>query len=681
MRVLIDEVSEFLARLDAVKRNGVGWIARCPAHEDGTPSLSVSEGEDGRLLAHCHAGCSFEDILAAAQVNRRAASNNGHGRVVAEYSYHDETGTHLYDVVRFEPKGFSQRAAAGAWSMKGVRRVPYRLRQLLEAVKADRMVFIVEGEKDVDALIGLGLVATTNVGGAGKWRDAYDRYFASARVVILPDNDGPGADHARDVASHLFPVAKEVRIVELPGIPEKGDVSDWLSQGGTVDELKARVRAVPILTKSPTPATNHTTLEHGGNGGSAAQDAKPVVVRLSDVKPERVSWLVPGILPLGKLGIIEGDPGVNKSVLTLAINAAITTGRSVLGAPPAPPRNVVIVTYEDGLADTIRPRIDALGGDASRVFVFRGVAVGTDDERQPTFPDDCVHLQRIIEEHKAPIVTVDPMGAAIGEATDTHKDASVRRVTARLARLAEDTGACVLGVRHLIKGSAANALRAGGGSIAFVASARVAMLVSLHPDDADKPQHERRRVLACVKNNLAPHPASRIFELYQPDGHEHPSIRWLGESPLSADDLNAAAAFSAPEERNAASDRADWLREVLAGGPMDSREVYKLGRAASHADRSVQRTARTIGVTIRREGQGRDHRTLWSLDSLPPHAGSNAELSPSPVTQTSPATYTMSSGNGASGSIGPDKPRRINNGVREVLRPTQHGDRWFPELA
>lgn len=353
---------------------------------------------------------------------------------------------------------------------------------------------------------------------------------------------------------------------------------------------------------------------HAPPANASRFDVRAIVVRLSDVEPEKVSWLAPGTLPFGKFVIIEGDPGTSKSTLTLDLAARITRGQSVLGAAPHEPRNVVLVTFEDGLADTVRPRIDALGGDASRVFVFRAVAIGdAGDEREPTLPDDVEHLRAIIEEHAAALVIIDPLGAALGEDTDSHKDASVRRVTARLARLAEDTGACVLGVRHLIKGAATNALRAGGGSIAFVASARVAMVVSLHPDDGDKPQHERRRVLACVKNNLAPHPASRMFELWQPEGHEHPRMRWLGESPLSADDLNAAHSSAAPEERDAASERVDWLREVLSAGPVDSKEVVKLCRAMGYNDRSLRRTAHAMGVRIRREGSGAGHRSMWEI--------------------------------------------------------------------
>jgi len=161
-------------------------------------------------------------------------------RMSACYGYSDEEGNVLFQVVRYEPKDFRQRRPDGkggwVWSVKGVRQVPYRLPQLLH-VPWGTPVFVVEGEKDVLRLESLGLVATCNAGGAGKWPDALNESFARRRVVILADNDEPGHQHADKVCRALSKAEAEVRVLSLPGLPPKGDVSDWLDAGGTVEQL------------------------------------------------------------------------------------------------------------------------------------------------------------------------------------------------------------------------------------------------------------------------------------------------------------------------------------------------------------------------------------------------------------------------------------------------------------
>jgi len=179
------------------------------------------------------------------------------GRIVAEYPYHDESGFHLYDVVQFytppgDKKKYAVRAANGSWGKKGIRMVPYRLPQLIKAVNAGRAVFIVEGEKDVNTLTQCGRVATTNPFGAGNWRAEYSDCLRDATVYVLPDNDGAGRDHAADVVRQLTGIAKEIRVVELPDLPEKGDVTDWMSSGGTVEALRDIVRSTPRFSTQST---------------------------------------------------------------------------------------------------------------------------------------------------------------------------------------------------------------------------------------------------------------------------------------------------------------------------------------------------------------------------------------------------------------------------------------------
>jgi putative DNA primase/helicase len=183
-------------------------------------------------------------------------------QIVATYNYLDERGDLLFQVCRFAPKTFRQRRPDGngdwIWNVMGTRQVPYRLPELI-AAPADRVVFIVEGEKDADRLAGLGLIATCNAGGAAKprangkpgkskWRPELNPCFAARDVVILPDNDDTGRNHARMVASYLAPVAARVRIPELPGLPAKGDISDWLDAGGTREMLEELAADAPTFS-------------------------------------------------------------------------------------------------------------------------------------------------------------------------------------------------------------------------------------------------------------------------------------------------------------------------------------------------------------------------------------------------------------------------------------------------
>lgn len=255
MQPVIDRI---LAQLKGVKCGNGQRTAKCPAHDDQRNSLSIAEGEDGKVLLTCHAGCTLESIVAAIglemkdlfpDVGKSAKKSSG-PEIVATYDYVDEAGKRLYQVVRYQPKDFRQRKPNGkdgwTWKLSDVRRVPYHLPQLIKAVADGNLIFVVEGEKDVAALEKLGLVATCNAGGAGKWLDSHSKSLRGAHVAILPDNDEPGRKHAEAVKKSLKGIAASVKVIYLPGLPDKGDVSDWVAAGGTAEELKALVK----------PATN-----------------------------------------------------------------------------------------------------------------------------------------------------------------------------------------------------------------------------------------------------------------------------------------------------------------------------------------------------------------------------------------------------------------------------------------
>jgi hypothetical protein len=244
-------IQTVLDHLKGIRRHekGDGWEACCPAHEDKKPSLGVAVGDDGRVLLCCQAGCPVEAIVKALGLTMAdlfPGESNGKPRIIAEYDYRDEAGVLRYQTVRFCPKDFRQRRpdskGGWIWNLKGVGRLLYRLPELL-ASPITEPVFGCEGEKDVDNLRRLGLVATCNPLGAGKWLKCFNEVLRGRRVVLLPDNDEPGRLHMEDVRRQLDGVASSVAIVNLPDLPPKGDVSDWLDQGGTKHGLLEMAQA------------------------------------------------------------------------------------------------------------------------------------------------------------------------------------------------------------------------------------------------------------------------------------------------------------------------------------------------------------------------------------------------------------------------------------------------------
>jgi hypothetical protein len=256
--------------------------------------------------------------LKARGLIRHVPQHTSRPLIATTYDYRDETGELLFEVCRLHPKDFRQRRPDGlggwTWSTKGVRRVPYRLPEL---VKADpgAVVYITEGEKDADRLAKLGLVATTNPGGAGKWPYDFSVYFTGRRVAVLQDNDDAGRNHAVTVRNKLRAAGVQAVVLSLPDLPPKGDVSDWLDKGGN-DEALANM-AEMLLAK--------TTHKHD----------KPRfdLIRADQLEFNEPEYLVDGLVETETLGLIFADPGAGKSFLALDIGASVATGRAFHGRP------------------------------------------------------------------------------------------------------------------------------------------------------------------------------------------------------------------------------------------------------------------------------------------------------------------------------------------------------------
>ena len=267
MSTTLPSCSDASARAEAIAQrcekaalHGDSWQAHCPSHDDANPSLSIA-AKDGKVLLHCFAGCAPEAVVAALGLTmaelfvKGPAQSNRHKRIEKVYDYYDAQGTLVHETVRYADKSFRQRRpdpanpAKRIWNIQGITLVLYHLPQVLQAVRDGKLIYLCEGEKDVENLqwfLGTSAAATCNPMGAGKWRRHYGEWLRDAYVVILPDNDDVGKEHAATVADALHGIAASLKVVELSGVPEKGDVSDWLAQGHTRAELEQLVEAAPL---------------------------------------------------------------------------------------------------------------------------------------------------------------------------------------------------------------------------------------------------------------------------------------------------------------------------------------------------------------------------------------------------------------------------------------------------
>lgn len=241
-------LDEFVERLEGASPSGGGFVALCPAHDDSNASLSV-HGTDDRIIVNCHAGCSFEEIIGALDIPAREMffHSGNWSEPEAVYQYRDEAGMLLFETVRFPGKKIKQRHPNEAGEMeyglpKAVRRVLYRLPEIISAVSQGRTIYITEGEKDADALVAAGYDATCNPLGAGKWRDEFGDVLFGANVIIVADRDEPGRAHAYRVRDSLLGKAAGIWMFQAK---VGKDVYDHLASGLPVTELvplKERLR-------------------------------------------------------------------------------------------------------------------------------------------------------------------------------------------------------------------------------------------------------------------------------------------------------------------------------------------------------------------------------------------------------------------------------------------------------
>jgi putative DNA primase/helicase len=465
-----------LARLVGARRSGGGWQALCPAHADKNPSLSIHI-RDSKILLCCHAGCSQEAVLAALGIEARELfleAREDDRRIVALYDYTDEGANLLYQVVRFEPKDFRQRRPDGdnrwVWNLSGTRRVLYHLPEVLAADCA----LVCEGEKDCETARALGIVATCNVGGAGKWREEYSEHLRGKQVTIIADADEPGRKHAQQVATSLHFRAKSVKV--LDELPCAKDLSEWIERGGTKEVLLGLIRNAAQWK----PLTTQTEKAVGF-----------VLTRLGDLlaKPDTpVHWVLQNTLLAGGVSGVFAKPKVGKSTFCRNLCLAIARGDEFLALKTKQGECIYLALEER--EDDVRNDFRSMGADGSEAIYVHAASA----------PADGIDaLCDLVRQRRPVLVVIDPL-FRLARIRDEKAYAETYAALGPLIDVAREIGTHVLLSHHAGKGMKSDAVDSPLGSTAI--GGAVSTLVILKRNESTRTIQTVQRVGADLPETV-----------------------------------------------------------------------------------------------------------------------------------------------------------------------------------
>ena len=501
----------------------------CPAHEDKVASLSISAGKKG-VLVYCHAGCTPLDIVN--KLNLKLSDLfYGSSQPTPDdiYTYTDSEGRPVIQVVRKSGKRFRQKdAQSGKWTVKDIEKYPYRVAEFTEHSR----VIIVEGEKDADRLWSLGIPATTLIGGAGKWLPEYKQYFAELAVIILPDNDEAGFKHAAVITENIQDIVDSCRTIILPGLPPKGDVSDWLNSGHS-----------------------KKALEHILSGSKD----RPLQSYAKAPPSREINWLIKYWIPRKTITLLAGSPKVGKSALALHIAALVSTG-GVFGVSgkqshPVEQGSVYLWSGEDMHLETIKPRLEVAGADLSKIY-FSDHAEETELGMIPFHPS--IHMQEIFRSlpKDCRLVIIDPIIRIAAQAKNQYSANEIRDALEPLVRKAETHDIAILGITHFRKKSGSGSLNVESvldrvrDSAAWTETAR--MILAAGKTD----QVEGGKALMRAGSNIGPSHGGFVYniDLEIPPSlnlTEHPKITFIDVLEGDAEDqFSGKSSISNQDEQN-----------------------------------------------------------------------------------------------------------------------------------
>lgn len=610
--------------LISMQRGGKAAVAHCPAHEDNKQSLSVKLSDDGKVLVHCFAGCETKDILAkigmemvglfdAPAPQYKAATEV---KMVATYNYRDEKGELLNQVIRTEPKGFRQRRPITIngvtdpehgwhWNLDGVRRVLYRLPEMNRDRK--QPLWIVEGEKDADALADLGFRVTTTLGGASAWRPEYVDSIKRCKVegvYVVPDNDAPGRKYAYAIATSLHGAGIPVKIVSLPGVPDKGDVSDYLKIAQyPAGDLRRLAQASPLFTGGPPPAENPTH----------ASAPRKRWRRGTDLDDTPITYLVDKMIPKGMLGSISGRDKRGKSLLGLEIAKSVLIREPFLGEFKVDAGNgKVFMVLLDDPEFMVRDRLVKLGiADHDNLFIkTRNDAPEVVDGKPGAAVAFLTELAEEMREEKPAFLLIDALYILIPSEGKSGGDPQnsggvMKPIMQALDEVANVSPETTVGV--VIHHNKANSDLAGSATIRQML--KWILMLDL-PKKYDKDVRAGRitpdRILQLDKLKTGVSQEWGLRIVATPEGH----VQW---EMVDIADLEASDKKKDKNKRR--TDIAGWLTDFLSRGPQRAMNVVQAGwgDGFKYTEKEIERVANDIGVEKRKSGPHPTDPWIWEI--------------------------------------------------------------------
>jgi putative DNA primase/helicase len=542
------------------------------------------------------------------------------------FDYEDETGALLFQAMRFEyqntdgsfvladtgkrKKTFRQRqpdpARAGQWlyNLDNVRRVLYRLPELLEDLSLGHAVIIVEGERKVNLLRGWNVPATCNPMGAEKWTDDYSATLSGADVIILPDNDEQGHKHLDKVAASLAQVGANVRTLDLPGLGPKGDIVDWAKAGGTVEQLHELIER-EAMAWEPSAEPFETAEIRKAEPPSSIEI---ITLKGSDIRPEPIDWVWKYWLARWKLHILAGVPEAGKTTIALSLAAIISVGgKWPDGTIFAIPGNVLIWTSEDDPSDTLIPRLIRMGANLDRIYFIKETR---QSGKKPRPFDPATDLDALDAKARAigdvVLLIIDSVVSAVPATRNSHNNVETRSGLQPVVDLAKSTHIAAIGIMHLTKGTIGkDPLERLAGSLAFGALPRLVMFAAKNNAIGDD---EPERIMTRVKSNIGPSDGGFGYHIDMAHLQERPDIeatRVVWESPLEGtarELLNDAEGEQEDSGVTKLEGAKRFLRAALANGERPQKEVEAAALADGISAGTLKRASQSGEIGKRKDG-------------------------------------------------------------------------------